>query len=883
LSLVISLPDEAARQQTSLIHVWALEASEPTATCTSLVDGSARPGAGGTTVEAELEFAYPVQGGLEPLRNVGPGPRLFYAEGLDSTRRRLLAGCTEQTAGGGGPGQVTIALAWVEDCEPTHGGVETCDGVDNDCDGSTDEGLPADLCPARDRATATACRAGACEYACEAGWFNADGRWDNGCECTPTLGGVEWCDGVDNDCDGTVDGPGCQRCTADADCAAAAGPCLRAACNIGTGVCETTPLGVGEACDDGNPCTQTDRCDAQGACAGTPRACSDGIDCTDDACDPADGQCKYVLRDGFCLMGVSCVLEGALERPDGCMVCDPTLDPLAYSRRPEVCDDSLFCNGQEDCDAGGLCFSEPSPCQQACLMNCDEDLDECVPDPEDTPCEDGAGCTRDACDGAGRCVSVPDDALCIPGGVSRCAPECSSDPSGCLDAYPALVLDCPVDPPADREAHCKVQTVPDPRAALCAECWVDGQYPVWLAEGLAWVDPFDGQCKLNGWELLDRVCSGSAATCPLPTGTNTCCTQLECSSYPPTAQPAIRLVGSGCASQGVAFGRELDLRAYAGAFVCLDLEPYNRRELDWAVQLEAVDLRHGTRLVGDCAGNTCGRFEDTAFDYCLQVPAEALQWERTRLLVQAHPGQTSYELYLRGIRVLGMPRTCPEPTRLFETVFWNCSGQQISRYEDWQIPSGVWCASHMLPTCLGESGLVVGSEPMFPVSRYLDMFTQVDLSAFDHGARLCWLRFFPPGFGTRPMGMMEIWANSPVGQSVIYRESFGPYNRVGACEVMCVNLDSRGVKHTGQPAVQIEVHANVDDLLLVLDSFLLVATGRCQADGAVELGPVAAPDAEPGDYLLPVSSLSGTPAHPVVRCAFQGLVWSEDDLRFVLP
>jgi hypothetical protein len=141
-----------------------------------------------------------------------------------------------------------------------------------------------------------------------------------------------------------------------------------------------------------------------------------------------------------------------------------------------------------------------------------------------------------------------DDAVCISGGVSRCAPECSSDPSGCLDAYPALVLDCPVDPPADREAHCKVQTVPDPRAALCAECWVDGQYPVWLAEGLAWVDPFDGQCKLNGWELLDRVCSGFAATCPLPTGTNTCCTQLECSSYLLIAQPAIRLVGSGCAS-----------------------------------------------------------------------------------------------------------------------------------------------------------------------------------------------------------------------------------------------------------------------------------------------------------------------------------------------
>ena len=42
---------------------------------------------------------------------------------------------------------------------------------------------------------------------CEAGWTNADGNPSNGCElaCAPTNGGVEICDGLDNDCNGLVD------------------------------------------------------------------------------------------------------------------------------------------------------------------------------------------------------------------------------------------------------------------------------------------------------------------------------------------------------------------------------------------------------------------------------------------------------------------------------------------------------------------------------------------------------------------------------------------------------------------------------------------------------------------------------------------------------
>jgi hypothetical protein len=50
------------------------------------------------------------------------------------------------------------------------------------------------------------CSSGTCYLAaCKPGFVNLDGSWANGCECVETNGGVEICDGVDNNCDGIVD------------------------------------------------------------------------------------------------------------------------------------------------------------------------------------------------------------------------------------------------------------------------------------------------------------------------------------------------------------------------------------------------------------------------------------------------------------------------------------------------------------------------------------------------------------------------------------------------------------------------------------------------------------------------------------------------------
>ncbi len=103
-------------------------------------------------------------------------------------------------------------------CVPTNGGVEVCDGLDNDCNGTIDDVGTTPQDPANCGACGLIChyphREGICDgnFQCQpgdcfAGWWDLDGDPANGCEyfCVPTNGGVEACDGLDNDCNGAID------------------------------------------------------------------------------------------------------------------------------------------------------------------------------------------------------------------------------------------------------------------------------------------------------------------------------------------------------------------------------------------------------------------------------------------------------------------------------------------------------------------------------------------------------------------------------------------------------------------------------------------------------------------------------------------------------
>ncbi len=140
------------------------------------------------------------------------------------------------------------ALACIPDAEPVD---EVCNGVDDDCDGETDEGLPAEPCD-----TGEPGRCGPGQAVCV----------DGGKVCMPDAGPEdEVCNGVDDDCDGEVDEgePG------------------------GGADCDTGQRGVcapGEtACVEGALSCEPLRAPAEELCDGLDNDCDDEVD-EDDVC-----------------------------------------------------------------------------------------------------------------------------------------------------------------------------------------------------------------------------------------------------------------------------------------------------------------------------------------------------------------------------------------------------------------------------------------------------------------------------------------------------------------------------------------------------------------------------------------------------------------------
>ncbi len=201
---------------------------------------------------------------------------------------------------------------------------------------------------------------------------------DDGDDCT-----VDTCDpalGCDHQFDGTL--PGC-GCTADADCAELAGPCVLATCNEATGACETANVADGTACDDGDPCSGGDLCTG-GLCAGET-GCDDGDPCTVDTCVLGDG-CLHTpnpalpgcgcLNDDECSEFAGVCLVGACNADTGLCEAVPAADGAA-------CDDDDACTEADVCTAG----------------SCGGSL---------VDCGDGDDCTLDRCEPAAGCIHAPD-------------------------------------------------------------------------------------------------------------------------------------------------------------------------------------------------------------------------------------------------------------------------------------------------------------------------------------------------------------------------------------------------------------------------------------------------------------------------------------------
>ncbi len=205
----------------------------------------------------------------------------------------------------------------------------------------------------------------------------------------------------------------------------------------GNGVVES-----GEDCDDGNLVAGDGCNDCLFDCRDAAD-CGDGLDCTDDTCEAsATGRlCTHAPAAGSCVIAGSCYAEADLEPGNACHVCAPATDPDGWTGQAEgtSCEDGLFCNGAEACDATGACVApEPACPVDPCTASCDETTDACVPAGADTICRLAASeCDfEEKCDGAS--LLCPADEIVAAGWVCRaslgpCDPEevCTGDDPAC--------------------------------------------------------------------------------------------------------------------------------------------------------------------------------------------------------------------------------------------------------------------------------------------------------------------------------------------------------------------------------------------------------------------------------------------------------------------
>jgi len=297
---------------------------------------------------------------------------------------------------------------------------ESCNAADDDCDGEVDEDFPcaggdSEPCLVEDNCTGyRKCDGATCTFDdctapaedCTGGHDeDCDGLVDSAdqdCECEDgteacvnacghdgqrTCQAGTWgpclvpevCNGLDDDCDGSIDGGDC----AFGDVGDCGGGC-------GVQVCQTDPVG-GAAC-------------GWSLCALPPEQCNG----QDDDCDGA-------IDEGFlCIEGTTspCATPCGGEGESLCVGCFPGL-----------CVPTETCNGLDDdcngvCDDGqACCANERAKCSSECNSIGETDCgDDCSLGSCDPPVEQCNGvdddCDGSCDDGLGQCCSLVEDRTC---------------------------------------------------------------------------------------------------------------------------------------------------------------------------------------------------------------------------------------------------------------------------------------------------------------------------------------------------------------------------------------------------------------------------------------------------------------------------------------
>lgn len=285
---------------------------------------------------------------------------------------------------------------------------ESCNGLDDNCDGQIDEGGVCLSCNDGDTQACVTPFPGECAAGTQT---CGGGVWGPCVQNTPAW--VETCDGLDNDCDGAVDEGGVCSVCVNGQTQACIVPGLQGLCAFGLetcsggvwGACQQTYIAQPESCnglddncdgqvDEGGVCagcvngtTQPCNTGLLGECAAGTQTCSGGVwgQCVQDtpawfeSCDGLDNDCDGAVDEGGVCGGICA--DGQQQ------ACDTGLDGIC-SQGLETCMGGAWgpcvqivfpqaetCNGLDDnCDGnvdeGGVCL----PCVNGTTQPCSTGL-----------------------------------------------------------------------------------------------------------------------------------------------------------------------------------------------------------------------------------------------------------------------------------------------------------------------------------------------------------------------------------------------------------------------------------------------------------------------------------------------------------------------------
>jgi len=290
---------------------------------------------------------------------------------------------------------------------------------------------------------------------------------DNGIFCD----GAETCDPV-NDCQvGTA--VNCNDGVA----------CTTDSCNNATSSCDNVPGNA--ACDDGLFCNGAETCDALLGCQlGTAVNCNDGVVCTTDSCNEATNSCDNVASNAACDDGVFCNGAETCDVALGCVTgtapcagqaCDEATASCVACLVNADCSDGLFCNGTETC-VGNVCQAGTAVnCNDGVVCttdSCNEATNSCDNVPSNASCDDGLFCNgSETCDAllgcqAGTAVNCNDAVACTTDSCNEATNGCDNVPNNaaCSDG-----LFCNGPEICDIALGCLAGTVPCTAGQTCDE------------------------------------------------------------------------------------------------------------------------------------------------------------------------------------------------------------------------------------------------------------------------------------------------------------------------------------------------------------------------------------------------------------------------------